>query len=237
MLILETNILRTKILGDDPHKDKVVDAIDDYIAYDDVKAMFKPSNRIKKKQGFWDGKIHPFSRCDYSFPTGFLPYVKDTLNSFKVEYEVRDISGITLPAKLSIPELEGIGWYGYQERSVRIALQVPYRGIIWVGTGGGKTPIGIGIAKAYNRQTLWLTHKKDLLQQTYDRFKEFWPEADIGMVGNGVKDYAHQIVIATVQTLDKLRLETWVKNLRAGAEVLILERQVNIGDMVHKTNY
>lgn len=52
--------------------------------------------------------------------------------------------------------------YDYQEEAVE-ALLGEYYGILQSPPGSGKTQMGIALAVALGRKTLWLTHTRDLL--------------------------------------------------------------------------
>lgn len=73
------------------------------------------------------------------------------------------------------------------------------RGIIKVPTGGGKTEIACGLAKALPCRWLFLVHRGDLLQQTADRFKLRTGE-EAGIVGDGGFNPA-RFTVAMFQTL------------------------------------
>jgi len=92
---------------------------------------------------------------------------------------------------------------GYQEPAVvkmvrarRMGVQSP--------TGSGKTMIGVEAARRIGHRTLWLTHRKELLAQTADVFRDSLGIVP-GIVGAG-KDFEGdgRLVIASVQTLARM---------------------------------
>jgi superfamily II DNA or RNA helicase len=81
-------------------------------------------------------------------------------------------------------------------RARRLGLEHP--------TGGGKTRIGIEAARRIGHRTLWLTHTKDLLSQTVERFEELL-DIECGVLGAG-KDIPGdgRVVVAMTQTLGRM---------------------------------
>ena len=55
-------------------------------------------------------------------------------------------------------------------------------------TGTGKTIIAIDDARSLNGRTLYLANRKGLVQQTRDRFRDFWPESHPGLWLGAVRD-------------------------------------------------
>lgn len=102
--------------------------------------------------------------------------------------------------------------YEYQEQAV-VAMQKAGCGILQSPCGSGKTQMGIALAAKLQRKTLWLTHTADLLNQSYERAKQYYPETGLGKITGGRVQIGSHITFATVQTLSKLDLEkfkyTW----------------------------
>src|SRR5271169_2412657 len=74
------------------------------------------------------------------------------------------------------------------------------RQLIVLPTGTGKTIIFAAIAKHFNKRTLILAHRDELIQQAVSKVKLYWPEADIGIVKADLAEYSHQIVVGSVQS-------------------------------------
>jgi ATP-dependent helicase IRC3 len=74
------------------------------------------------------------------------------------------------------------------------------RQLIVLPTGAGKTILFAAIAQQFNKKTLILAHRDELIQQAYDTIKLFWSQADIGICQADKDDLGHQIVIGSVQT-------------------------------------
>jgi superfamily II DNA or RNA helicase len=73
------------------------------------------------------------------------------------------------------------------------------RGIIQIATGGGKTEVAVAMYLYDKINTMFLVHRKDLLYQAKERFERYGVK--VGVLGDGVSDLNHNIVIATMQTL------------------------------------
>ena len=77
-------------------------------------------------------------------------------------------------------------------------------GVLIGGCGSGKTNCGVEIAHRIGKKFLWLTHTKDLVKQSYDRFKKLYPNIQIGIVGDNKLNFGADGTIATIQTMEKL---------------------------------
>ncbi len=78
-------------------------------------------------------------------------------------------------------------------------------GILQAPAGSGKTQIGIALAFALKKKTLWITHKHDLLVQSKKRAEQFIDSSLIGVIENG-KVNVGQITFAVINTLYNLDL-------------------------------
>lgn len=93
--------------------------------------------------------------------------------------------------------------------------------LIVLPTGTGKTVILAAIAKHFNKKTLILAHRDELIQQTKKILKLYWPEADIGISKAELHEINHQIVIGSVQSCSRRkRLEQLKKE---NFELLIID--------------
>lgn len=79
-------------------------------------------------------------------------------------------------------------------------------GILQSKAGSGKTQIGIALAIALKKRTLWITHTKDLLTQSKQRAEQFIKPELIGTITEGKVNIGKGITFATVQTLANLNL-------------------------------
>ena len=95
--------------------------------------------------------------------------------------------------------------YDYQENAVNSLIQSE-GGILQSKAGSGKTRMGIALACALGKKTLWLTHTNELLNQSYNAAAEFIDKKLLGKITAGKMQIADGITFATVQTLSKADL-------------------------------
>ena len=77
------------------------------------------------------------------------------------------------------------------------------RQLIILPTGSGKTIVMAAIAKQFNKKTILLAHREELITQAVDKFKLFWPEVDIGVCMAERDEIDNQVVIASVQSASR----------------------------------
>lgn len=104
----------------------------------------------------------------------------------------------------------------YQVQAVERTLDAWRRGDLAVlgqaATGLGKTIIGIAIVKAAldagggHGRTLWLAHRDELLRQPLDQIRRWLPGVRAGLVKAGIRQYDADIVVGSVQSLQRRRL-------------------------------
>ncbi len=166
------------------------------------------------KNHTWDGHYH-FLRKDMTFPTGLLSIITKHLSLNNESYIVED-SAVKrdLSRFKGRTELAGVTLYPYQRKAIDAAL-TKCRGIIEVGTGGGKTEIAAGIIKGLDLPTLFIVNTKELLYQTHERF-ELRLGRIIGRLGDGLMEIEPSIIVATIQTLysmfkkDQALIKEWL---------------------------
>lgn len=95
--------------------------------------------------------------------------------------------------------------YDYQETAKEAMLKA-YYGILQSPAGSGKTQIGIALAAALGRKTLWLTHTSDLLRQSKNRAEQYMSPSLTGTITEGRVQIGKVITFATVQTMCNLDL-------------------------------
>lgn len=70
-------------------------------------------------------------------------------------------------------------------------------------TGSGKTILVSAVAKEIDKKTLILAHREELINQTSDKLKLFWPDAKVGICKAERNEIHQQIVIGSVQTCSR----------------------------------
>ena len=111
----------------------------------------------------------------------------------------------------SIEYGQPIPLYPYQEQAVQ-AVKSAYYGILQSRAGSGKTQMGIALIKEYGRRALWLTHTKDLLDQSKERAERYMDKSLIGTITEGKVNIGKGVTFATIQTMCKLDLSQY-KNM------------------------
>ena len=110
---------------------------------------------------------------------------------------------------LSVPKEVDFGCsvplYDYQEAAKEAMLKA-YYGILQSPAGSGKTQVGIALAAALGRKTLWLTHTRDLLSQSKNRAEQYMSPSLTGTITEGRVQIGKAITFATVQTMCNLDL-------------------------------
>lgn len=171
----------------------------------------------------WDGKKHLLSR-KLEFPTGLLETVCEFLTNHNQSYEVEDRRKIPkqnerIPIKGFIPRQ-------YQKEAVETFIEKG-RGVLRIGTGGGKSLIAAMIAGYYNVPTVIYVIGKDLLYQFYETFTKIFNENIVGMIGDGICD-PKRITICSVWSA------TTAFNKKADSEDNEWDPEVNFNDDVSK---
>lgn len=122
---------------------------------------------------------------------------------YKLEKFLINAKDNTVPSyKISIDN--EISLYDYQENAVHAINK--RCGIIKAPAGSGKTQIGIALIKRLGYRALWLTHTKDLLNQSKKRYQIYFGKNGVGTITGGKVNIGKKVTFATVQTMAKLDL-------------------------------
>lgn len=169
-------------------------------------SMPNPEYSKKQRMGLWTGKTDPqiflyyVDGADIVIPCGAGHLVKPYLGTG--DLVVRDLAD---NGTLQYPE-KAVPLYGYQAKAVA-AMKKAGCGILQSPCGSGKTQMGIALAAAIGRKTLWITHTQDLLNQSYARAAQYFPAGTLGKIASGKVQIGTRMTFATVQTLSRLNLE------------------------------
>lgn len=112
---------------------------------------------------------------------------------------------IDLPTPKEVDFGCSVPLYDYQEAAKEAMLKA-YYGILQSPAGSGKTQVGIALAAALGRKTLWLTHTRDLLSQSKNRAEQYMSPSLTGTITEGRVQIGKAITFATVQTMCNLDL-------------------------------
>lgn len=137
----------------------------------------------------WDGDtlVLPYGCLNTVLSMGECEVINDLPSPKKVDF------GCSVPL------------YDYQEAAKEAMLKA-YYGILQSPAGSGKTQVGIALAAALGRKTLWLTHTRDLLSQSKNRAEQYMSSSLTGTITEGRVQIGKAITFATVQTMCNLDL-------------------------------
>lgn len=143
----------------------------------------------------WDGTKYLFISRTQSFPTGLLRKVRAVLTKHNIPFEIDDkrVKPTGFPLILKNVKLRD-----YQEDCIKEMTRVG-RGLIQVGTSGGKTVITSGILANLGVNSLVIVPTRELLKQTSQELSKFLG-IKVGIIGDGKKDIG-KITVATFQSL------------------------------------
>lgn len=98
-----------------------------------------------------------------------------------------------------------VGAWDHQATAINVISRVG-SGVVEAPCGAGKTNIAHSVVQRIGQPTLWLTHKKDLLEQSMERCIKLLgvTAEDIGTITAGKVRLGGKITFATVQTLANL---------------------------------
>lgn len=116
--------------------------------------------------------------------------------------DVRDMRGT--PESRPVSFLKSIELRDYQKEAVHLWVMAGGDGVIVAPCGAGKTVMGLAALTKVNTKALVLVHTKDLAQQWEDRCRQMLGE-EATMYGGGKRDDSGRIVIATFQTIEKMK--------------------------------
>lgn len=168
-----------------------------------------PEYYSKERLGIWTGdtprKMFLFQEDMDAVivPVGLFPYLKRFISPQDLSRAKIDLAD---NKKVDFGQVD-MGLYDYQEKAVKEMLKAGY-GILQSKAGSGKTQMGVAMAIRLGYKTLWLTHTRDLLKQSYDRAAMYLPKDRLGKITDG-KVQLGDITFATVQTMCKLDLAAY----------------------------
>lgn len=180
----------------------------DYLIVDKAtrfrKTGYKHVRAYKTHQ--WDGYTRLFNKRNGVFPTGLKDriikyYKKQAPGSLIEVIDHRKFKNKKLIPKIENVKLDGITLRDHQIKACRAMLR-QRNGVLWASTNSGKTACAIAVIKALNLNTLFLVKGKDLVLQTYDRFKNRLGENDVGIITANKWD-VKKFNVASTDTLSR----------------------------------
>ena len=169
--------------------------------------IFENPEYIKRRRrGLWIGNTDRYItmyRVDEEtliLPCGTGKSIKKFVKDSRVRIDLADNGNLVYDGQIPL--------YDYQKLAVD-AMKSYGCGILQSPCGSGKTQMGIALAAAIARKTLWITHTQDLLNQSYDRATQYFPDRTLGKICGGKIRIGSHMTFATVQTLSKIDLPAY----------------------------
>lgn len=165
-----------------------------------------PDYAKKVRMGFWVGNtpqylyLYEVHGNEIILPYGTLKQIQSMIKDSVVTSDFKPF--------ISVNYGEPIPLYPYQQIAVEKAKNGLY-GILQSKAGSGKTQMGIALIKEYGRRALWVTHTKDLLDQSKERALRYMDKNLIGTITEGKVNIGQGVTFATVQTLSNLNLSLY----------------------------
>ncbi len=166
--------------------------------------ILNPEYEKKLRMGFWLGgtpenlRLYEIRNEQIILPYGCLDHIPmEYILDADIEMRVTEGEDIGLPDNMQL--------YDYQQRAVDEMLRKGH-GILQSAAGSGKTYMGVSMIEKLNKRALWLTHTKDLLNQSLKTAERFIDKSYLGTITEGKVNIGKGITFATVQTMAKMDL-------------------------------
>lgn len=163
-----------------------------------------PEFENKLRMGLWLGGTPEFLRLyeirneQIILPYGCLDHIPmDYILDADIEMKITEGEDIGFPDNMSL--------YDYQQKAVSEMLKKGH-GILQSAAGSGKTYMGVSMIEKLNKRALWLTHTKDLLNQSMRTASKFIDKSYLGTITEGKVNIGKGITFATVQTMSRMDL-------------------------------
>jgi len=173
-----------------------------------------PDYYKKERMGLWLGntpetiQLWRLGRTEPSH----LPILEMPFGVFREIQHLLDNVQVTFRETEHVEYGDPIPLYDYQAKAMESAYKARY-GIIQAPAGCGKTQTALALIQKYGCKALWLTHTKDLLNQSKERAERYMDKSLMGTITEGKVDIGKGITFATVQTMSKMDLreyrDTW----------------------------
>lgn len=165
-----------------------------------------PEYAKKLRMHFWLGNT-PKDLCLYEIngdsvilPYGTLRDILPMISSAKAFRAFTERKTVNYDCSIPLDD--------YQQVAVEAMKNQKY-GILKSPAGSGKTQMGIALMADLGLKTLWLTHTKDLLNQSKERAEQYMSSDLIGTITEGKVNIGNGVTFATIQTMCSLDLERY----------------------------
>lgn len=166
-----------------------------------------PEYAKKSRMGFWLGDT-PKTLYMYERHGDMLVLPFGTLREILPMLTTKDSLQCCFGEKNHVDYGCKVPLYDYQETAVE-ELRKAHYGILQSPAGSGKTQMGIALIARLGLRALWITHTRDLLNQSKERAKLYMDSKLIGTITEGKINTGIGVTFATVQTLAKINLSEY----------------------------
>jgi superfamily II DNA or RNA helicase len=181
--------------------------IKEHLSYPSV--YYRSGPFKKSREEFKKSTFIGHNKEGYFFYTGFIPRVRQFCIKRKISLQEIGIEtyGLTYKEPKNIP-------VGMDPRTFQISMAKTIidfeRGVLKAPTGTGKTSLGLYVISCLDGlgNVLWLSHTKDLMNQTAIEAVKWFGKDNVGRVGDGHLQLGRFFTSATRQTF-KDHAEVW----------------------------
>lgn len=180
------------------------------VALCDALSAMTPGARYSRavQWGTWDGKTKFFRPGSHTFPSGLTRRVVKLIQTMKPDVGVSLFfeGGLAVPQPRvpTLSALHGIVLHSHQVEGAATAVRYG-RCVLEIGMSGGKTAVGAEIIRLIDLPTLWLIHRTQLVEQTATELERFLGTPVGRLHGTRKNVTGFDVVVGTVQTLNKIR--------------------------------
>lgn len=175
----------------------------DEFSYHAKNYFFSPEYQLER----WDGKINYFFKSGLTY-IEILDHVIQAIK--ELDYKIKIVDARKpFKVKLNDVDVDYFSDYGWtlakhQLKAIKAVIKNNHRGIIKVGTGGGKTLITGVLADLYQKagkRIIVIVPNKDLIVQTKEEIQQF--DIEVGAYYTDEKNLKPDIVVSTWQSLGR----------------------------------
>ena len=158
---------------------------------------------------FVEKLLYALDGTGYAFTLpGFFKKITDLIHRQHDTYSV-----VELRTPLPPTDWERIKQFKLREYQIPLVAELILKGeqesgVINAAGGIGKTHLAAVTYAAWNQlNTILAIPLKEVVRQAYQKFKTFFPEKHVGIVGDGMNDLSNDITITTFKSLKNCALE------------------------------
>jgi superfamily II DNA or RNA helicase len=165
--------------------------------------------QYKRECVFVEKLLYSTDNTGYAFTLpGFYKAIVELIHKHHDTYSVEDLR-TSLPAT----DWDRIKKFKLRDYQIPLVAELILKGeqdsgIINAAGGIGKTHLAAVTYAAWNSlNTILAIPLKEVVRQTYQKFKTFFPDKHVGIIGDGMNDLSNDITITTFKSLKNCALE------------------------------